>query len=222
MFLFNVSYAQRYEIGLFVGGNNVIGDINDTYYVNPSGGTIGGLFKWNVSERLAVRGNMYYSLAIGSNDNFKYPSGIKSIPEKGYSKNIGSTELLLEWNFIDYNLRKDNAHAPFAFIGVGGVFYESVSKDINDLGKDSDTSFGSTISIPFGVGYKYAITKKIVLAADLSFRYTYSDNLDDSNPSENKDYTQVRIGNLNSNDWLTTVGVTLTYVFGRDPCACKQ
>ena len=38
----------------------------------------------------------------------------------------------------------------------------------------------------------------------------------------NDKYNTIRLGNLNSNDWLTTIGLTLTYVFGRDPCACDQ
>jgi hypothetical protein len=30
------------------------------------------------------------------------------------------------------------------------------------------------------------------------------------------------VGYKGDNDWLTFVGVTLTYTFGKDPCPCGQ
>jgi hypothetical protein len=225
MFLFNISYAQRYEIGLFAGGNNVIGDIGSPVYVALSGATLGGLFKWNVDERLVLRGNLYMSVAHGDDKSSFYDySNVGGVT--GYDKSILNAEALVEWNFLPYNLRKNNAGTPYAFVGIGGIGYESILK-IDSLGKgDVKTSIGSTVCIPFGVGYKYAITKKLVLAVDLSFRYTFSDNLDNSNyqggMKPDDGWKQIKFGNLNSNDWFTTIGLTLTYVFGRDPCACSQ
>ncbi len=34
--LFSISYAQRHEIGVFIGGSNVIGDIGKSNYINPT------------------------------------------------------------------------------------------------------------------------------------------------------------------------------------------
>ena len=52
--------AQTYEVGLFAGGANVIGDVGRTNYILPSGPAIGGIFKWNKSKRYAWRASVIY------------------------------------------------------------------------------------------------------------------------------------------------------------------
>jgi hypothetical protein len=211
MFLFNISYAQRYEIGLFAGGNNVVGDVGSGFYVHPSGVTIGGVFKWNIDNRWGLRFNGGGSYATGDGS---VQFGIGELPEDiegGYKYDVAlyHAEALVEWNILEYNLRKDEFnHTPYMTLGIGAIIYETWPEE------NGKTIREATFSVPFGVGYKYAITKKIVLAGDLMFRYSYTDDLD---------LTKVKgVGNLNSNDWFTTIGLTLTYVFGRDPCACSQ
>jgi len=209
MFLFNVSYAQRYEIGLFVGGNNVVGDVGSGFYVDPTGATIGGVFKWNIDNRWGLRFDGGGSFATGDGSTqFGISEG--SGTDYEYDVLLIHAEALVEWNVFDYNLRKGRyRQTPYITAGIGLINHDSWSKDSNDeSGRDT------AISIPFGVGYKFAITKKWVLAADLMFRYSFSDDLDLTNGK--------KVGNLDSNDWFTTIGVTLTYVFGRDPCACGQ
>jgi hypothetical protein len=203
MLLFNISYAQRYEIGMFAGGNNVVGDVGSGFYVHPSGVTIGGVFKWNIDNRWGLRFNGGGSYATGDGSvQFDIKEG--SSQEYEYEVGLYHAEALVEWNILEYNLRKDEFnHTPYMTLGIGAINY-----DVWKNGRQT------TFSVPFGVGYKYAITKKIVLAGDLMFRYSYTDDLD---------LTKVKgVGNLNSNDWFTTIGLTLTYVFGRDPCACSQ
>jgi len=200
---FNVSYAQRYEIGLFAGGNNIVGDVGSDFYVNPNYPTGGVLFKWNKNERVALRANVYYSLATGKSST-QYPYvGAETDPAFEFVTTVGSGELLLEWNFFHFDLRdKDFSQTPYMFLGVGALIFLPRS------------GLNYTTTIPFGGGYKYALTDRMVVAADLSFRYSFTNDLDHSEWN--------KIGNLNSNDWFTTIGITLTYVFGRDPCACGQ
>jgi hypothetical protein len=47
--------AQTYEIGVFAGGTNMIGDVGRTNYILPSGPAFGGIFKWNKGKRYAWR-----------------------------------------------------------------------------------------------------------------------------------------------------------------------
>jgi len=222
LFFFNISYAQRYEIGLFAGGNNIIGDIGNDFYVAPNSITVGGLFKWNKNERLALRGDVYFSIARGVLSKSPYPFDGSKVG--GYNKGIANSEFVFEWNLLPYNLRKDGANTPYMYAGLGVLVYQGrEGYDYNgNIDYDPHASqlvfpflnFETTISLPFGVGYKYALNHQWVLAADLGFRYAFSDNLDNS--------AVRKVGNLNSNDWFTTLGLTLTYVFGRDPCPCGQ
>ena len=41
------SQSQIYEVGIFAGGSNFIGDVGATNYISPNALAIGGLFKWN-------------------------------------------------------------------------------------------------------------------------------------------------------------------------------
>ena len=224
MFFIKVSYAQRYEIGMFLGGNNIIGDIGTEYYVNPNSFTVGGLLKWNKNESLAIRANINFSIARGDANKSYYPYNSGSFNTHGFNKGVGNGDIVVEWNVLPYDLRKRGAKTPYMYIGLGALIYQGQPGVLysGDIGTDPHApqlifniaGFETTLTIPFGVGYKYALNHNWVLATDLGFRYSYSDNLDNS--------AAIAVGNLNSNDWFTTLGITLTYVFGRDPCACGQ
>ena len=54
--------SQTYEVGAFLGGANYIGDVGNTFYVNPSGLAAGGILKWNRSPRHSFR----FSLIMGN------------------------------------------------------------------------------------------------------------------------------------------------------------
>ena len=52
--------GQTYEVGVFGGGANNIGDIGRMNYVLPSGTAFGAVVKWNRSKRYAWRAHMMY------------------------------------------------------------------------------------------------------------------------------------------------------------------
>ncbi len=70
------------------------------------------------------------------------------------------------------------------------------------------------------VGYKSTLGSKFVIAAEIGARYTFTDNLDGSNPSGSDEIDSLQFGNINNNDWYVFTGITLTYTFGRKPCFC--
>ena len=41
----NISYSQIYEVGVFGGGSNVIGDVGSTQYINPNSLAFGAIAK---------------------------------------------------------------------------------------------------------------------------------------------------------------------------------
>jgi hypothetical protein len=59
------------------------------------------------------------------------------------------------------------------------------------------------------------------LGLEVGARYTFADDLDGSNPT-NKSISQLKFGNLNSNDWYMFTGFTITYTFGNKPCFCPD
>ncbi|MNL28629.1 hypothetical protein D3C87_1502800 [compost metagenome] len=71
------------------------------------------------------------------------------------------------------------------------------------------------------LGIKSNITPHFIIGAEVGARYTFTDDLDGSNPS-NDNLKSLRFGNLNNNDWYVFSGITLTYTFGQKPCYCAE
>ncbi|WP_291868649.1 DUF6089 family protein [Maribacter sp.] len=206
--------AQTYEAGLFLGGANNIGDVGRTSYLLPSGLAYGGLFKWNKSKRYAWRASVMYGQFTA--DDAK--SNIPSRNQRGYviDNSILEASAGLEFNFVDYNLHKlGSAFTPYMYTGLtyfryrynyfnGGVLQDFGQKD-------------GALAIPMTVGFKLRLNQMLIFGAEIGARYTFTDNLDASNP-ENSNFESFRFGNIFSDDWYVFSGVTLTYTFGRVVC----
>lgn len=207
--------AQTYEAGVFVGGLNNIGDVGRMNYIAPSGLAFGGLFKWNKSKRYAWRGSVLYGEFTADDGK----SGLVSRQQRNYSVDNSVLEFSagLEFNFIEYNLHKIGpAFTPYLYTGVTYFRYGYYYIDLNQVQNinQKDGSF----AIPMTVGFKTRLANFLVLGAEIGARYTFTDNLDASNP-EGSNFEQFRFGNILSDDWYVFSGITVTYTFGRKPCS---
>ena len=207
--------AQTYEAGLFVGGLNNIGDVGRMNYIAPSGPAFGGLFKWNKSKRYAWRGSVLYGEFTADDSK----SGLASRQARNYTVDNSVLEVSagLELNFVEYNLHQIGpAFTPYLYTGVTyfryGYYYIDASQVQNLSQKDG------SFAIPMTVGFKARLTNFLILGAEVGARYTFTDNLDASNP-EGSNFEQFRFGNILSDDWYVFSGITVTYTFGRKPCS---
>jgi len=214
IFLGFYSNAQTYEIGLFAGGTNMIGDVGRTNYILPSGLALGGVFKWNKSKRYAWRASIYRGDFVADDTE----SSQSSRQLRGYRVENSVLEYSagFEFNFVEYNLHKlGPAFTPYLYTGVTYFRYDFNyidAQEVQDIGQ-KDGSF----AIPMTVGAKYRLNQFLILGAEIGARYTFVDNLDASNP-EGSNFEQFRFGNFLSDDWYVFTGFTLTYTFGRKPC----
>lgn len=206
--------AQTYEVGVFAGGANTIGDVGRTNYILPSGPAFGGIFKWNRSKRYAWRASVLY----GSFTADDTKSSFSSRQQRGFvvDNSVLEASAGLEFNFVEYNLHKlGPAFTPYLYTGFTYFRY-----DFNyiDLGQVQDLNqVDGSLAIPMVVGAKYRINQYLILGAEIGARYTFTDNIDASNP-ENSNFAQFNFGNIFSDDWYVFSGLTLTYTFGRKPC----
>ncbi|MEM9075610.1 MAG: DUF6089 family protein [Bacteroidota bacterium] len=206
--------AQTYEVGIFAGGANVIGDVGRTNYILPSGPAIGGLFKWNKSKRYAWRASVTY----GSFTADDTKSSKSSRAQRGFiiDNSVLEGSIGLEFNFVEYNLHKlGPAFTPYLYTGFTYFRYDFNYFDAQQV-QDINQKEGS-FAIPMTVGAKYRLNQFLILGAEIGARYTFTDNLDGSNP-EGSNFEQFRFGNILSDDWYVFSGFTLTYTFGRKPC----
>ncbi len=214
LLLFGELYAQTYEVGLFGGAANAIGDVGKMNYIAPSGAAFGGIFKWNKSKRYAWRGSVLYGRFTF--DDAK--SSISSRNQRGYvlDNSVKEASIGLEFNFVEYNLHKVGpAFTPYLYTGIAYFRYNYNYFDAG-LFQDIDQEDGA-FAIPMTVGVKGRLNQFLILGAEIGARYTFTDNLDGSNP-EGSNFEQFRFGNIFSDDWYVFSGITLTYTFGRKPC----
>ena len=182
--------SQTYEVGIFAGGANTISDVGRTNYILPSDKFI-------------------------ADDN---KSSSTARQQRGYviDNSILEGSVGLEFNFVEYNLHKlGPAFTPYLYTGLTYFRYDyqyfngGVLQEINQ----KEGSF----AVPMTVGFKYRINQFLIFGGEIGARYTFTDNLDGSNP-EGSNFEEFQFGNIFSDDWYVFSGLTLTYTFGRKPC----
>lgn len=209
-----ITSAQTYEVGVFAGGANNIGDVGRTNFILPSNVAFGGLFKWNKSKRYAWRASILYG-KFNADDS---KSSIESRQQRGFEveNSILEGSVGLEFNFVEYNLHKlGPAFTPYLYTGLTYFRYDFNYFNAGQL-VDFNQQDGS-FAIPMTVGFKYRISQLFVLGGEIGARYTFTDNLDASNP-EGSNVEDFKFGNIFSDDWYVFSGFTLTYTFGRKLC----
>ncbi|MGO3707403.1 MAG: DUF6089 family protein [Mesonia hippocampi] len=212
-----ISQAQTYEVGPFLGGANFVGDVGNTNYISPNTLVGGAIFKWNRSARHAFRFSILHTKLKADDAD----SDEQRRQQRGLSFTNGLTEasLGLEYTFWEWNLHNYKPQlTPYLYTGLTAAFTNHMYIKNNKLTTHSNNT---TIAIPMVIGIKGTLNTKWVLALEIGARYTFTDNIDGSNPKEiNAKETFPPFGNPNTNDWYIFTGISLTYSFGRKPCYC--
>lgn len=211
------SFGQIHEIGVFVGGSNYIGDVGKMDYFAPNDMAFGVLYKWNKSTRHSWRFS-YTQTAISAKD---IESNAPNRNLRGFKikNNIKEIAAGLEFNFLDFDLHQSGfVFSPYVYSGISTFIYDETFV-INKESKEDYQEY--SFAIPMVVGAKAKISNHLVLGLETGARYTFTDNLDGSNP-KNENFQTLKFGNLNNKDWYIFTGFTLTYTFGKNPCFCAD
>ncbi len=214
---FNTSNAQIHEVGVFLGGANYVGDVGKTNYINPNELSYGFIYKWNRSVRHSYRFT-YTEGNVKAND-LDSDVASRNLRGNSFENNIKELSAGLEFNFFPFDLHDfDMQYTPYVFTGVN-YFWSDDLYVVNKIAYTNERV--KNFAIPIVLGFKGRISHSFVLAAEVGARYSFTDNLDGSNPQPNN-FGSLGFGNLNSNDWYFFSGLTLTYTFGENPCFCPN
>ncbi len=213
-----LSHAQTYEVGVFAGGSNFIGDVGSTKHISPNKPAIGGIFKWNRSARHSFRFSLIYTELEGIDSKSDDPR--RKERDYKFNNHIIEASLGLEFTFFDFNLhnRKTNA-TPYLYTGITVAKHDNFHFGQNGQFVNDNTS-SLAYGIPMVLGYKHQIASSLILAGEIGARYTFTDEIDGSVPDAEELFDRFAFGNTNNNDWYVFTGITLTYTFGKTPCYC--
>lgn len=213
------STAQRYEIGVSLGGVNYVGEIGSTQYIQPRHLEVGIIFKQHFSERIGVRGVFGRGKLSGNDASASELDRLKR--NLFFDYNYITLGIGIEVNYVELPIGDFGfSWTPYIHAGVNrliidDLYFKSFENTPQGMGKTT------TISIPFGIGVKFNFGQSWILAAEVQPQFTMSDNLDGSYPDLEKNPTARQFSTSLSNDWLVFTGISITYGFGRLPC-CRE
>ncbi|MBQ4818649.1 DUF6089 family protein [Aquimarina sp. MMG016] len=215
LFFIHSAASQTYEVGIMAGGSNYIGDVGSSYYIAPNDFALGAIGKWNRSKRHAFRASFLYAQLNADDSN-----GDDRRKQRGLSFNNSVKELSvgMEFNFWDWFLYDgESQFTPYLYSGITAFNYKAKSVDTNNGNQITEYGDQWNFAIPMVIGIKKTLGRDFVIGAEIGARYTFTDNLDGSDP--NSGFGQ-GFGNLDNNDWYVFTGITLSYTWGRIPCYC--
>lgn len=184
------AHSQIMEVGASVGLSYYMGDINPHKPFVQSKLGWGAIVRYYDGTRWAFR-LAYSNLQLDCSDK---ASGYR--PERGLSfhTNVHDIAFLAEFNFFDYFTgSKRNRISPYIFGGISILLFNPKADDgtalcnvLTDVGNDGEIADNGAAkyrkvaaSIPFGIGVKYSVSRRIGLAAEWRWHYAFTDWLDD-------------------------------------------
>lgn len=163
---------------------------------------VGGRYK--LSPLFSTKVNLALGWVTG-NDKWSTDIGRQS-RNLNFSSVIFEQSAVLEMNIIKENnakrwskRRKKRVRAYsvnlYTFLGVGGFYFspqayvlddegDKVWYNLHDIGTEGQTITGNNYSrysvcIPFGLGFKYGLNRKLDIGVEYGYRYTFTDYIDD-------------------------------------------
>ena len=159
VFLLNVYLctAQIYEIGVFGGGSNFIGDVGATTFVAPEKMAIGGLLRWNRSPRHSYRASLLYTTLSADDRKSSDPRR----EQRGYFFNAKVLDLSLgmEFTFLDFDLHSEKFNfSPYIFTGISLLNYPNFYFENGALKSENNRS--NAFGIPLALGLKVTLSNQ--------------------------------------------------------------
>ena len=192
----------RYEIGAMAGVSSYYGDAN---YVSPidNFNVMGGLlWRYNINPRMAVKADVAVARISGTTegkDNV-FPGG-----EVKFGRMLYELGAQYECHFFAYGdgsgYKRSHRVAPYLLAGVGMTYAPAPAKHV------------FTANIPVGIGLKCKVAPRLNLGCELTYRFTFSDELDVVNKGQLslKDPYGIESGFMKNKDSYSFLSFSVTY-----------
>ena len=232
--------SQDLDVGITGGGCYYLGDLNPGKHFLNTQVAYGVVARYSIDSRWAVK-------LSGTRGSIKGDASSTSfLPGRGlsFSSTLTDISAMVEFNFIPYFTgSRMNRISPYIYSGISVFFFNPVSNGVSlrsmgtegqNIGYLGRKPYGTTsLSIPFGLGAKFSLAKRLSMQVYWEMHKTFTDYLDDvsatyylngrtiqpndqagimSDPTLNHDPGMQR-GNSKNNDWYTFFGLSITYKF---------
>ncbi len=197
-----IVHAQRKsDLGFIAGTDFYLGDINpDKIFLTPRY-VFGPVFRYNFGARYSIRFQGVFANVVGNEDPERNIT--KRLSPINFSVNFINLATQVEYNFFDYKTGvKPGDWTPYIFGGLG--YSVMVSSQVSPSGVTPDNHF----TLPFGVGGKVNITRRLSAGLEWSLNKNFSDRIDGV-VSPLPDSEKLLYGN----DWYSFLGLFITYKF---------
>jgi outer membrane protein OmpA-like peptidoglycan-associated protein len=215
-----------WELGLVLGGGYYLGDLLSLGSVKLNTFKPGGAFflRNNVSNRFSLRFQAMYTGISGNGLNLK--NSYEPVTSFSFKSTIFESSILLEWDFLGAKRFPSKGgfnkiFSPYIFVGAGVAsswtspkYPNNIPSKAANITKDSIQArrTNSMVTVPFGIGAKLDVSRRLMLAFEWGARPTFSDYIDGISLSANKD----------NKDWYNFGNVQLIYRFPYKPKPVKS
>ena len=186
--------SQEGEFGIGIGAAHYFGDLNTRARLNRPKPAATAFFRKNFGNYIALRVGASYA-QLGYSD--VYNTHNEFMHRRNLSFNTNAWELAIQGDFNFYRFMPGDPYfrfTPYVTLGVGVFNYDPYAYladkkyFLRPLGTEGqgDSSYpdrkpysSMAISLPIGVGFKYAVNERINLGFEIVYRFTNTDYLDD-------------------------------------------
>ncbi|MEA4936044.1 MAG: DUF6089 family protein [Paludibacter sp.] len=193
------------EVGFHGGESYFIGDVKTKLKdMKPDYGfTIRHLF----NQRLSLQADFNHTSIKGS-FNQHFDSIYTAVVD--LNQEINMVDFSFVFNFLDYgqldHVLKSSNYSAYLFAGIGLIQQDKA--DINHL----------NFSVPFGMGFKMKLNKRLHMNLQWTHRLMLYDRLEGQNTLENP--LGLNGSNIYNNDQAGTVTIGLSYGLFQRNCKC--
>ena len=241
-----------WEIGVSSGVSWYNGDLNpDVFFGKNFIHQMYGISaRRNINQRWALRFEGVYG-ELSASDELSTDDFL-TLRNLSFSSKVYEAAGMIEFNFFEFDaLISKYRFSPYTFIGMGIFRFnpetsvEGNSYVLSTLQTEGKKYNRTSVAIPFGMGFKWALTDRIIFSADWGMRKTFSDYIDDVSdmyPAANEvnglskalsdrslqqagpDGTNwnTQRGNARNKDWYSIVKATLSIRIGPKKGSCKH
>lgn len=217
-------FAQKTaDIGIWGGTSSYFGDMKEVDPFQSFNLNVGAYFRYNFNARVGLRA-MFLTGSLAE-------SGVIEGKTWYFNKNVQDLSLQVEINYLKYILGvRKTPFSSYVTVGIGVAYFPYHMDSVliagfnphHNKGSDFDES-GIVTTIPFGIGFKYSLSRRLAIGIEYQMRKLFNDkldNLDDPLAFINKEKEVLYTSKVHNNDWLAYLGVHLTYkiFMGKNAC----